>query len=62
MNDKELSLEGILQAIANFRLEEDFDFDIIEVLKERDKILKKNGVNVDELGRLFDGRDKCLKK
>lgn len=61
----ELSLEGILQAIANVNLESDIDFDISELLKgdlkdilEKDKkVLKlevggiKNG-----MGRLSNRR------
>ena len=47
MNDDkekiELSLEGILQAIANVNLEDDINFDISELLKgELDEIIKKD--------------------
>ena len=45
MNDEEkleLSLEGILQAIANVNLEDDINFDISELFKDSlEDILKK---------------------
>ena len=62
MENKKLSLEGILQAIANFNLEEDYDIDIVEVLKKNEEVFKNMGVDIDELGRLCSRGDKCLKK
>ena len=73
MNDEnkfDLSLEGIIQAIANINLEEDIDFDIKKFLKDKDKLLEiieqmqvQGGqCSFDELGRLFNREYKCLKK
>lgn len=70
MNDEEkleLSLEGILQAIANVNLEDDINFDISElfnkdlneILKKDEKILKlviNKGEYKDGMGRLSNRR------